>query len=131
MKEANSLKSYAAQLESSIAKVDAESVGFPEKKFTTMKNAVQEMRLVAELLDGIHDSEIVSRRDVAVLSYLKSNFVDFQKQNNQLSAVLGELVKKLDFDGTGIDIYLLHYVSDAMEALRSLTEEAKDIEYGD
>lgn len=131
--EANSLRSCAIELENSITKVDGDSVVFPEKQLvlTTMKNAVQEMRQVAELLEGIHDTEIVSRGDAAVLSYLKANFEDFRKQNDQLSAVLGELVKKLDLDGTGIDIFLLHYVSDAMESLRSLIEETKDIEYGD
>lgn len=133
MKEANSLKSYATELEFSIAKVDAESIAFGEKQSvsTTMKNAVQEMRQVAELLDVFHNSEIVSKRDAAVLNYLKLNTENFRKQNDQLSVVLGELVKKLDFDGTGIDIYLLHYISDAMETLRAFIDETKDIEYGD
>lgn len=131
--EANALKSCAIELETTITKVDGDSIVLPEKQsvVTTMKNAVQEMRQVAELLEGIHDTEIVSRGDAAVLSYLKANFEDFRKQNDQLSAVLGELVKKLDLDGTGIDVYLLHYISDAMETLRALIEETKGIEYGD
>ena len=132
--EANSLKSYAIELESSITKIDGDNVVFPEKQsvITTMKNASQEMRQASELLDGISsnnsDNEIVSSRDAAVLNYLKSNHKTFQKNNEKLSVVLGELVKMLDLDGSGIDVYLLHYVSDAMESLRTLIEETKDID---
>lgn len=133
--EANSLKSYAIELESSITKVDGDSVVFPEKQsvITTMKNASQELRQAAELLNGIsennRDSEIVSSRDTTVLNFLKSNFEIFQKNHEKLSVVLGELVKMLDFDGSGVDVYLLHYVSDVMESLRTLIEETKEIEY--
>lgn len=125
MKEADPLKGYATELESSIGKVDGENV------ITSMKNAIQEMRQVAEVLDGIsdHDIEIVSGRDAATLSFLKANYTDFQKNSERLSVVLGELVKMLDLDGTGIDVYILHYVSDAMEMFRALLEEIKDIDY--
>ena len=53
--KANSLKSYAVELESSISKVDGDSVVFPEKQsvIATIKNASQEMRQASELLDGI------------------------------------------------------------------------------
>jgi len=49
--EANSLKSYAIELESSITKIDGDNVVFPEKQsvITTMKNASQEMRQASEL----------------------------------------------------------------------------------
>lgn len=125
MKEADPLKGYATELESSIGKVDGENV------ITSMKNAIQEMRQVAEQLDGMsnHDIEIVSGRDAATLSFLKANYTDFQKNSERLSVVLGELVKMLDLDGTGIDVYILHYVSDAMEMFRALLEEIKDIDY--
>ena len=132
--DANSLKSYAIELESSITKIDGDNVVFPEKQsvITTMKNASQEMRQASELLDGISsnnsDSEIVSSRDTSVLNYLKSNHETFQKNNEKLSVVLGELVKMLDLDGSGFDVYLLHYVSDVMESLRTLIEETKDID---
>ena len=125
MKEADPLKDYATELESSIGKVDGENV------ITSMKNAIQEMRQVAEQLDGIsdHDIEIVSGRDAATLSFLKSNYDGFVQNSERLSVVLGELVKMLDLDGSGIDIYILHYVSDAMEMFRALLEEIKDIDY--
>ena len=133
--EANSLKSYAIELESSITKIDGDNVVFPEKQsvITTMKNASKEMRQASELLDGISsnnsDNEIVSSRDAAVLDFLKSNRDTFQKNNQQLSVVLGELVKMLDLDGTGLDIFILHYISDAMESLRALLTEIEDIDY--
>lgn len=133
--EANSLKSYAIELESSITKIDGDNVVFPEKQsvITTMKNASQEMRQASELLDGIlsnnSDNEIVSSRDAAVLDFLKSNRDTFQENNQQLSVVLGELVKMLDLDGTGLDIFILHYISDAMESLRALLTEIEDIDY--
>ena len=99
-----------------------------------MGNAVKKMREVALLLGRIsdqdnHDIEIVSGRDAATLSFLKANYTDFQKNSERLSVVLGELVRMLDLDGTGIDIYILHYVSDAMEMFRALLEEIKDIDY--
>ena len=102
MKEADPLKGYATELESSIGKVDGENV------ITSMKKAIQEMRQVAELLDGIsdHDIEIVSDRDAATLSFLKANYTDFQKNSERLSVV-----------------------SDAMESFRALLEEIKDIDY--
>ena len=133
--EVNSLKSYAIELESSISKVDDDSVVFPEKQsvITTMKNVSLEMRQAAELLNGISennsDSEIVSSRDTTVLNFLKSNFETFQKNHEKLSVVLGELVRMWELDGTGVDVYLLHYISDVMESLRTLIEETKDIEY--
>jgi len=45
MKKANPLKSYAIELETSITKVDGDSIVPSEKQsvITTMKNAVQEM----------------------------------------------------------------------------------------
>jgi hypothetical protein len=133
MKEADPLKGYATELENFIGKVDSESVDLAELPpvITTIKNAIQKMRQVAEQLDGMsnHDIEIVSGRDAATLSFLKANGADFQKNSEQLSVVLGELVKMLNLDGTGIDIYILHYVSDAMEMFRALLEEIKDIDY--
>ena len=133
MKEADPLKDYATELENFIGKVDSESVDLAELPpvITTIKNAIQKLRQVAEQLDGMsnHDIEIVSGRDAATLSFLKANYTDFQKNSERLSVVLGELVKMLDLDGTGIDVYILHYVSDAMEMFRALLEEIKDIDY--
>ena len=91
------------------------------------------MRQVAELIDGVsvkdNDSEIVSSRDAAVLNYLKSNLETFQENNEKLSVVLGELVKMLNLDGSGVDVYLLHYVSDVMQSHRELLTEIEDIDY--
>ena len=139
--EANSLKSCANDLDSSIIKVrellKERKVDDPEKNsvLETMNHACRKMLQSADLLEVLSSSEqttiTVSRGDAAILSYMNSNIENFRKQNDQLSAVLGELVKKLDLDGTGIDIYLLHYISDAMETLRALIEETKGIEYGD
>lgn len=136
MKEADPLKGYATELEHSIVKMDSESVVLSEQSsvINTMRNAVKKMREVALLLDGIsdqdnHDIEIVSGRDAATLSFFKSNYDGLVQNSERLSVVLGELVKMLDLDGTGIDIYILHYVSDAMESFRALLEEIKDIDY--
>ena len=133
MNEASPLKGYATELENFIGKVDSENVDLAELPpvITTIKNAIQKMRQVAEQLDGMsdHDIEIVSGRDAATLSFLKSNYDGFVQNSERLSVVLGELVKMLDLDGSGIDIYILHYVSDAMEMFRALLEEIKDIDY--
>lgn len=132
--EANSLKSYAIELESSIKNIGSDYIVHDKDSvIDTMKSASEKMRQVAELIDGVSvnnsDSEIVSRTDAAVLNYLISNLETFQKNNEKLSVVLGELVKMLDMDGSGVDVYLLHYVSDVMESLRTLIEEIKEIEY--
>ena len=132
--EANSLKSYANELESSIKNYSSDHIVIPKDSvINTMKFSSQKMRQVAELIEGIsannNDSENVSSRDTTVLSFLKSNFETFQKNHEKLSVVLGELVKMLDLDGSGVDVYLLHYVSDVMQSLRALIEETKDIEY--
>ena len=132
--EANSLKSYANELESSIKNYSSDHIVIPQDSvINTMKFSSQKMRQVAELIEGIsannNDSENVSSRDTTVLSFLKSNFETFQKNHEKLSVVLGELVKMLDLDGSGVDVYLLHYVSDVMQSLRALIEETKDIEY--
>ena len=74
-------------------------------------------------------TKVVSCRDAAVLNFLKTNYENYRKSNEQLSVVLGELVKKLDYDGSGIDVFLLHYVSEAMETLRSLLSEIEDLDY--
>ena len=132
--EANSLKSYAIELESSIKNIGSDYIVHDKDSvIDTMKCASNKMRQVAELIDGVSvkdsDSEIVCSRDATVLSFLKSNFETFQKNHEKLSVVLSELVKMLDLDGSGVDVYLLHYVSDVMESLRTLIEETKDIEY--
>ena len=132
--EADSLKSYANELESSIKNIGSDYIVHDKDSvIDTMKCASNKMRQVAELIDGVSvkdsDIEIVSGRDAATLSFLKSNYDGFVQNSERLSVVLGELVKMLDLDGTGIDIYILHYVSDAMESFRALIEETKDIEY--
>lgn len=69
-------------------------------------------------------SETVSGRDAVVQEYLKSNVERFRVVNEGLSAVLGELVKKqLHLDGSGVDVWLLQYISDAMQTFRELIDE--------
>lgn len=72
---------------------------------------------------------LVSKNDALTLRFLRENYENYKKSNDQLAEVLGELVKMLDLDGTGVDVYLLQYVAHAMDALRWLIEEIKDIEY--
>ena len=132
--EADSLKSYANELESSIKNIGSDYIVHDKDSvIDTMKCASNKMRQVAELIDGVSvkdsDIEIVSGRDAATLSFLKSNYDGFVQNSERLSVVLGELVKMLDLDGTGIDIYILHYVSDAMESFRALLTEIEDIDY--
>ncbi len=132
--EADSLKSYANELESSIKNIGSDYIVLDKDSvIDTMKCASKKMRQVAELIDGVsvkdNDSEIVSSRDAAVLNYLKSNLETFQENNEKLSVVLGELVKMLNLDGSGVDVYLLHYVSDVMQSHRELLTEIEDIDY--
>lgn len=57
------------------------------------------------------------------LSELQS---DFRESTEKLGVVLEELVKMLDLDGTGIDVYLLQYVVDARQCLRAITKIMDD-----
>lgn len=112
---------------------------FPEKLrvMEVLSDASNKMEEIAELADAsstIHTSTIetsggvfVSKTDAAVLKSLREANDDYRKVNEQLSAVLGELAKMLDLDGSGVDVYLLHYVADAMETLRELSDLVKDI----
>ena len=69
-------------------------------------------------------SEAVSGKEsVFLVEYLKSNVEKFRVVNENLSAVLGELVKKLGLDGSGVDVWLLQYISDAMQTFRELIDE--------
>ena len=134
--------SNASELESAITKValvcdrdDDDNNIFPAKKdvIEAMANSVEKMRLVATLLNEVTNSatETVNSMDATVLSFFRDNYEDYQKVNDQLAVVLGELVNKLDLDGTGIEVYLLHYVSFAMEWTRALLEVIKDIAHSE
>ena len=134
--------SNASELESAITKValvcdrdDDDNNIFPAKKdvIEAMANSVEKMRLVATLLNEVTNSatETVNSMDATVLSFFRDNYEDYQTVNDQLAVVLGELVNKLDLDGTGIEVYLLHYVSFAMEWTRALLEVIKDIAHSE
>lgn len=99
-----------------------------------LKDVVELVKLVPMENQELATKEVpsdvlVSKNDALTLRFLRENYEDYKKSNDQLAEVLGELVKMLDLDGSGIDAYLLHYVAYAMDALRSLTEEIKDIDY--
>ena len=105
---------------------------FPEKVrvMEVISAASQKLKEVAELVDTVSsNSVLVSKTDAAVLSSLKESYDAYRKDNDQLSEVLGELVKMQDLDGSGIDTYILHYVAYAMDSLRALLVLVKDIDY--
>ena len=64
----------------------------------------------------------VSKEDAATLRSLHDGLDDYRESADKLGVVLEELVKMLDLDGSGIDAYLLHYVVDARQSLRSIIE---------
>jgi bifunctional ADP-heptose synthase (sugar kinase/adenylyltransferase) len=92
---------------------------------TGSASAFKEELATKEVSAGV----LVSKNDALTLRFLRENYENYKKSNDQLAEVLGELVKMLDLDGTGVDVYLLQYVAHAMDALRWLIEEIKDIEY--
>ena len=105
---------------------------FPEKVrvMEVISAASQKLKEVAELVDTVSSNNVlVSKTDAAVLSSLKESYDAYRKDNDQLSEVLGELVKMQDLDGSGIDTYILHYVAYAMDSLRALLVLVKDIDY--
>jgi len=58
----------------------------------------------------------------ATLRTLNENRSNLKSSVDKLGVVLEELVKKLDLDGSGVDVYLLHYIADARQSLRSTVE---------
>ena len=76
---------------------------------------------INDALEAVKESK-VSEMAVATLKSLESGFEDYQKSVDKLGVVLEDLVNMLDADGTGIDVYLLHYVADARQSLRSVVQ---------
>lgn len=66
----------------------------------------------------------VSADDV-IIADLRRLQPDCYDAVDKLGVVLEEMVKKLDLDGSGVDVYLLHYVADARQSLRSIVELLK------
>ena len=64
--------------------------------------------------------------DVTILKSLRELQSDFRDSTEKLGVVLEELVKMLDLDGTGIDVYLLQYVVDSRQCLRAITKIMDD-----
>jgi hypothetical protein len=60
--------------------------------------------------------------DDAIMADLRRMQPDYYDAVDKLGVVLEELVKKLDLDGSGVEVYLLHYVADARQSLRSIVE---------
>ena len=58
----------------------------------------------------------------ATLRTLNENRPNLKSSVDKLGVVLEELVKKLDLDGSGVDVFLLHYIADARQSLRSTVE---------
>ena len=64
----------------------------------------------------------VSEEDAVTLRSLQAGLESYRESADKLGVVLEELVKMLDLDGSGIDAYLLHYVVDARQSLRSIID---------
>ncbi|MBQ8453195.1 MAG: hypothetical protein IJ539_05385 [Prevotella sp.] len=62
------------------------------------------------------------KMDASVLRSVEANFLEYQNCIDKLGVVLEELVRMMDLDGTGVDVYLLHYVADARLAFRELVQ---------
>ena len=108
---------------------------FPEKKdvMETMANSVEKMRQVAALISGIsldNDSNSPQQdkqMNEAIMRDLRRNLSGYQECYDKIGVVLDELVKMLDLDGTGIEIYLLLYVAETHETLRGIIKLVSEI----
>lgn len=65
------------------------------------------------------------KKDITLKSLL-DGIGSYRASVDKLGVVLEELVRMLDLDGSGIDAYLLHYVADARESLRSILQLLED-----
>lgn len=70
-------------------------------------------------MDGI--SEIQDWRET-IYCDIQRLIPDFKDGVDKLGVVLEEMVKMLDLDGSGIDVFLIQYVADARHTLRALLQ---------
>lgn len=84
----------------------------------------EETTKVETLQKGISENQTknVSELDASVLKDLRRLQPYFNDGMDKLGIVLEELVNMLDLDGTGIDVYLLQYVVDARQSLRTVLQ---------
>lgn len=64
----------------------------------------------------------VNKLNQYIISSLSDGLHDYHQSIDKLGVVLEELVNMLDLDGSGIDVYLLQYVVDARQSLRSIVQ---------
>ena len=73
---------------------------------------------------GISEIQHVSMSDWDEIIYcdIQRQIPDFKEGIDKLGVVLEEMVKMLDLDGSGIDVFLIQYVADARQTLRALIQ---------
>ena len=73
---------------------------------------------------GISEIQHVSMSDWDEIIYcdIQRQIPDFKDGIDKLGVVLEEMVKMLDLDGSGIDVFLIQYVADARQTLRALIQ---------
>lgn len=91
-----------------------------------MKKETKNAVTTTWMVDGLTGERPINEMDVAALSDLYGSLDDFRKSSEKLSVVLDELVKKLDLDGSGIEVFLLHYVVEARQSLRYVIDALVD-----
>lgn len=73
---------------------------------------------------GISEIQHVSMSDWDEIIYcdIQRQIPDFKDGIDKLGVVLEEMVKMLDLDGSGIDVFLIQYVAAARQTLRALIQ---------
>ena len=89
----------------------------------------EETTKVETLQKGISEKQTknVSELDASVLKDLRRLQPYFNDGMDKLGIVLEELVNMLDLNGTGIDVYLLQYVVDARQSLRTVLQLLENV----
>ena len=75
-------------------------------------------------MDGISEIQHVriSNWDEIIYCDIQRQIPDFKDGIDKLGVVLEVMVKMLDLDGSGIDVFLIQYVADARQTLRALLQ---------
>lgn len=94
---------------------------------------LEEFTRVESLQKGISEKPNVnaSEWDAIILRDLRRQQPECEDSVDKLGVVLEEMAHMLDFDGKGIDVYLLQYAADARRCLREiiqLLESEKSLE---
>ena len=85
-----------------------------------MKEEKNEAAGTTLMIHGQTGERPVTKKDIEILENLYSVSESCRNSKDELGMVLEDLVSKLDYDGKGVEIHLLHSVAEVHRFLRNM-----------